>query len=1218
MDGVTNDDYKARQGVRFLHGDLTDHSKTNILHAKKAGKAHESDIKRHKSDDAPAQKASGLDLGRRLLVVLKPVAGASSHGSGVQGSQVIRVVDHGINQKEAIRRLADAQVLLQSYEDQLQDRDVQINQVQLEFKRVMRVAGGDKLRDPALVKALGLTEDQLIQEGIVPEEYRSGAPRALTAQGQVRQGSQTGGAGSELESVPRQPGDPFPEKGLIGKFEAVKDSEHEDKKWQEQQDVERKHQAAVEEATEKGLRPPPPPEPPKDDDVGWYTIPFWLREDEMSRKIVTAVKKSMISDFSNKNRLDQTELSDHMWQVGLQLAQRWAGVPDEDVLKRAEMLDKQNKHIQRQALQESSMLRQHIKRLERKYAEVHNNAQKMQKAMATMAGQLKEARDTAAMFGVEAPSGTGVGAKTPGGAKSGGIVAASFGGGGPSSGGSAAARKSGGAGKNEASSHGQAGAQNLLAGVDLGPGEGRIGEGGLYHGHTFGSMDFGNSLAAAQGRDKGVVQGLFGDDSLDIVADQEQLEEMDHELFEPLDQFDDDLKDLMIDAINEKVRRILSLDPSKYKNGRLPFGLKPYGNLFNEGVDYETEYFKLKELYDQLQEDYNALLKQLETAKAAAERWKHKYQDLAEKQGPVSQNTEEGGGGRSLGRGKAPPKDEEEEREEKEAVVLVQKGKSGISKEEMDRLLAEQAKGFQKQIAALEKRIKDLEAEVEALKAKKQKEKKEKDEEEEVVKVKKQKEVPEEVEKKPKKKKEQEEEEKPPPAPKNRDAELLAVIQTWEGANRATMDTLLRTLKKFASITTVLIPEKIQTEIQGFIISKEPDAQEVAKAMKYAGPKLEAYIAEALEKYKESCTPPPGEPQQVHLSKPKPQAETIVEKEIVYQGDPDEVMNLKNQLLKHQNEISKLLLTIDELRKRLEMIGTLTLDAPPGVAGAVDGIMDQVGLKELMTAGTRGPPVLKGVFERLYQDAVQRIQRYGMIRDQMLLANKAYQQVADAISQSPGFESAEDDSMDFERLSATTNATIRGMWYHTEYLFRRACEYAMSSGVEASLLRNQQRGLNDSFDMGLQDGSGGYGQESYKVQKARERLPARRSDRPGREPAVSRSPPAPASHGAPAPGAGAPPSPARFQKPRADGSEPTPFTSYIAALREARGDSPKDGWTKMEKKLAKSDLVDGGFNPKTLKGAVADSLKSLSSSPPLGASRSLPALPKQARGGLMA
>lgn len=39
-----------------------------------------------------------------------------------------------------------------------------------------------------------------------------------------------------------------------------------------------------------------------------------------------------------------------------------------------------------------------------------------------------------------------------------------------------------------------------------------------------------------------------------------------------------------------QVRRILSLDPSKYKNGRLPFGLKPdKGVALTEGADLEEK-----------------------------------------------------------------------------------------------------------------------------------------------------------------------------------------------------------------------------------------------------------------------------------------------------------------------------------------------------------------------------------------------------------------------------------------------------------------------------------------------------------------------------------------------------------------------------------------------------------------------------------------------------
>jgi len=50
---------------------------------------------------------------------------------------------------------------------------------------------------------------------------------------------------------------------------------------------------------------------------------------------------------------------------------------------------------------------------------------------------------------------------------------------------------------------------------------------------------------------------------------------IENELYEPLNSFDDDTKEMMIDVVNEKVRRILSLDPAKFVNGKLPFGLRP-------------------------------------------------------------------------------------------------------------------------------------------------------------------------------------------------------------------------------------------------------------------------------------------------------------------------------------------------------------------------------------------------------------------------------------------------------------------------------------------------------------------------------------------------------------------------------------------------------------------------------------------------------------------
>ena len=77
------------------------------------------------------------------------------------------------------------------------------------------------------------------------------------------------------------------------------------------------------------------------------------------------------------------------------------------------------------------------------------------------------------------------------------------------------------------------------------------------------------------------------------------------------------------------------------------------------------------------------------------------------------------------------------------------------------------------------------------------------------------------------------------------------------------------------------------------------------------------------------------------------------------------------------------------------------------------------------TAGLpRNPPVLKGVFERLYSDAIQRIQRFGLIRQQMLLANKTYASVVDAIGTDPEAKKIPD----FDSVNETTDSTIRGMW----------------------------------------------------------------------------------------------------------------------------------------------------------------------------------------------
>ncbi|CAJ1413965.1 unnamed protein product [Effrenium voratum] len=186
---------------------------------------------------------------------------------------------------------------------------------------------------------------------------------------------------------------------------------------------------------------------------------------------------------------------------------------------------------------------------------------------------------------------------------------------------------------------------------------------------------------------------------------------MDNEICEPLNQFDDDLKDLMMDVITEKVRRILSLDPSKYKNGRLPFGLKPHKGLnLGEEVDLEEELEKLQDMVDRLKEENEQLNRQLEAARAAADRWKQKYMELKDAPPPEAQTI-------TRTQTSRPPSQQTDKPKEKvepppEPVI------KGLSQAEVDKLLEEQDKAHRAKVAALEKRIKMLEDEIKKLKAK--------------------------------------------------------------------------------------------------------------------------------------------------------------------------------------------------------------------------------------------------------------------------------------------------------------------------------------------------------------------------------------------------------------------------------------------------------------------------------------------------------------------
>lgn len=1021
------------------------------------------------------RKNVGLDLGRRLLVVLKTAK--------VDETQAIRVVDHGEQQKEALRRLYDAQVLLQSYE-------------------AIRETNGESLRDPVLVRCLGLSEEELQEEGILTVEKRSG--------------------------------------GKLARFEAMPDEAFENQKWEEQQDRDRKARGLREMQVTGSLSIPASPQSifGAEHELSWFKIPYWLKADEETRAIIHNMKNHFVDEMNAKGHFDHNNFQEHLWQCGLQVAQRWAGVPNQELIKQAEAAEQKARAVQRESLQETSMLRQHIKRVERKYKELQSNVGKMQKAMATMANQLTEARETAAMYGMEMPApheaerrpsiyAMPVSPSSP----QGHLLPPSVAGQGPAS---PSSRRS-----------------------SSSPDEPLV--------------DMSRSMAFAQ-QGPGCVSPLFGDDTLDMLADQEQLQEMDNEIYEPLNQFDPDMRDLMMDCITEKVRRILSLDPSKYKNGRLPFGLKPdKGVSLSEGADLEEELERLREIIERLKEENEQLTRQLEAARAAAERWKAKYMELKDKESaqPKVETKVE------VERPPSPPVETPKVKREDPPPVI-----QGLSDEEVKRLLEEQEKAYKAKISALEKRIKALEDEVKKLKDENEKLKQKEAEATNLAEQERQKRLSE------RQLMEEQKSKEIPAAPTTDNTaaldearkaakhferlaeEMKLKAAEWMQAARNTAELALRSITKVATITTHKIPKEELKFFQAFAAATDPVASDVGKFMKDSSPKFEVWVSEAMKKYEASfpktevskvATPP-----QPREATPEPKEKA---KEVVYKGDPKEISHLKQVTQRQQEEISRLLLTIDELRKRLENIRVVSMDAGPGVASSVDNIMEKVGLKDIMdpsfTAGIpRAPPVLKGVFERLYSDAIQRIQRYGLIRQQMLLANKTYASIVDTIStDSEGAKKIPD----FDSLNDTTDSTIRGMWYQTEYLFRRACEYAMAQGVEASLIKAQQNLISefevDNFERTRQEAP------------RKERAP-RRSERPvarGKE---------------------------EGSVPKAQKDEhQTPFMTYMAALRDSHGEL-EDAKEKPERKRHGGDN-----NMKTLRAVCGDR-------PALATSHSLPALPK--------
>jgi molecular chaperone GrpE (heat shock protein) len=325
-----------------------------------------------------------------------------------------------------------------------------------------------------------------------------------------------------------------------------------------------------------------------------------------------------------------------------------------------------------------------------------------------------------------------------------------------------------------------------------------------------------------------------------------------------------------------------------------------------------------------------------------------------------------------------------------------------------------------------------------------------------------------------------------------------------------------------------------------------------------------------------------------------------------------ELDELRKRLAEKQDELARLLLTIDELRLRLSKVRH---------APAATDTFQEIGLEEFID--DLGPTQLRGVFERLYEDAVQRISRSNLVLHHLMTGKQAFAKLAQ--DQEIGFTAA------LQQLNETVSATLKGMWYNSEYVFRHVCQYAIEKGAEQSLACKDNKGSVTDF---LQEEL--IGEEDALAlgwqQRPQNRLPGRRGEqRPSGANSLRTAYPGTLGGAGktlwhPMPGGVNPPdiSPRQTRKKHLANPESNPFTEYVASLREARGEAPTAGgtpplmrmaddveWHRSDVRAAKSEGANALPNitfinrPADLGGGKPRS--------DMGKSASLPALPTRGR-----
>lgn len=1201
MDSVTNDDIRAVRGLEILEGKVSQHAQRSSSEGRD----------RHAS--LPRKTPAGLEMGRRsVVVVVKPgTQGAknsprpasvsqpspsTSKSGALNHHQAVKVIDHGVTQKEAVRRLFDAQVLIQSYEQQLQEKEARLDKLQGDLHTATLAA-----KDPG----------RHVHSTFIPA---------------VSFGA---GVAGNLKSTEKKD----KTQKSKGEGEAVK------------------------------------AEKPK--------VPQWLRNDEQSRIAIENLRTSLLKQYADDGRLDQHVVLDHFWRCGLAFAERWSGSPSDDISKQNEQLQEKLRNIHKQSLQETSMLRQHIKKLEKKYKDLHSSAKQLERNARRgggLDGMSPAGRHTALASSVGSPAASPSSESRPvraapsakGGALAGqgrrgptnpaaSPAAASSSDSRPARG-APAARGGAATGANAGPATGPTTgpAAGPAAGPATGPATGATAggatggdtslAGGAAAGSAKGGVQASRSVpelgATASGRaspttlaptspvglgsfspqatlnpEQFLLASLAEDDTLPVEVTQEELDTMDHEIFEPLNTFDGDMREIMIDTVNEKVRRILTLNASKFKNGKLPFGLK---SMPGEGVAGENN-------IDNLLDELDRMRAELEETRAERDRALRMLEAM--RGGKHSGTDEQMANTTSSFRGEfSSPEKPQMRFPGNEGVSPLPTPTSKDNSGDIASAVAQATQLLKDKIKALEKEIWDLKHR----KGEPQPQSPSRSEQPRIVVT-----TPKADSSQPASPTAIQKEDTPgmKPIAEGPGAEQLkmassALVKANQVAKKS-QELFRKVLTKVSIITALKPTKKGQRAVESLIGSEkkpvmspkaqldssatlesilasskeDPYAQALPAFEEWANeslrnldvfarsatgrpaPKQETNGVEEEEEEEEEEEIDPGE-EIVSARSPVVKPEVRQERVEAVQVDAgtggtqpqpqpvmddSELLTLRTRCKEQEDEIARLLLMIDELRARLDKMEPASIQV--GARPAITKVLEEVGLKDIVEAGSG--PRLKGVFERLYEDAVDRINRLGIVQEHMVMANKTYNAVMAAISNKDPTAGA-GQIPDLQRLNATTSAAVRGMWYHTEHLFRRTCAYAISQGAEASVLKSGRGGVSDMVDyVAAQEGNmyafddDGLG----KLSRRGDRVPGRRGGERSRGQGLTQM------------GNGS-----LFRKTKGQmvEQEPMSFASYLGALREARAEFTQEEWPRATKRRESLSNKLGG----------------------LVGSQSLPALPK--------